>query len=354
MILSTALLTGAGCTLKVGPSSASVLASTDAGLTWKSHATLVTGKNRSVEIANADVTRIVFDTTNPDTMFFGTKEGLYGSNTAGATWTSILPGQYISDIALHPTDHCMLYALTPIRALKTTNCGTTWGVLLNEARENVGLTVLTIDQSLPTTVYTATSVGDIFKSRDGGQTWTVLTRFSGQNIRRFLIDPHDSSVLYVATAEGGIFRSRNQGVTWTDISQSLRAVYAKQNISLAYRGFNLFAGSGRLFYASNDGLFRSLNGGTSWEKIPVLTPSGSAKIFAARVDPSNTSVIYYATQTTFYRTNDSGSHWVARPIVSTGDPYVIAPHPIRSGIVFLGMRVRKEQDAYWYRGSPDY
>lgn len=354
IILSAALLTGAGCTGKAALSNASILASTDSGATWQERSLVTTGTNRGYELSGADVTRIVFDTANPDILFFGTRqEGLFGSNTAGQTWTQILPGQYISDVALRPNERCTLYALTPIRALRTANCGKTWTVLLNESRGRVGLSVLTIDQRDPRIVYVASTVGDVFKSQDGGETWRTLYRFTGKNIRRLIVDPGTAGTLYLATADGFVYRSANAGATWQDIAKPMRDAADAARLSLAYRNFSIFSGS-RLFYASEDMLFRSMNGGSTWEKIPILIPSGSSKIFAARPDPNSLSMISYATKTTFYRTNDGGAHWIARPILSASDPAVIAIHPLRSGVIFLGMRAPMDESAYWYSGSPDY
>lgn len=354
MILSTALLTGAGCTGKVSPLNARMLASTDGGATWQERGMVATAKNRGYELSDADVTRIVFDPSDPDTMFFGTREqGLFGSNTAGQSWTQILPGQYISDIAPLPNARCILYALTPIRVLQTTNCGKTWTVLLNESRAQVGLTVLTIDQRHPQTVFVASSVGDVFVSKDGGETWRTLVRFPAKNIRRLIVDPRTEGTLYAATADGVVYRSGNTGGTWKDISKPLRDFAEEEKLSLAYRNFSILPGS-RLFFASEDMLFRSFNSGATWQKIPILIPSGSSKIYAARPDPNSFSLITYATKNTFYRTTDAGAHWVARPLLTADDPSVIAIHPLRSGIVFVGTRAAVDESAYWYSGSPDY
>ncbi len=355
MLFLSVLLVGAGCTAKIAASKSAIISSIDYGATWQSRSTVTAGKNKGYELQNVDVTRIVFDTQNPDTVFFGTKEqGLFGSNTAGATWTHILPGQYVTDIGLLPGERCSIYLLTPVRALRTTNCGASWTVLLNESRGNVGLSVLSINQTHPRFVYVASSVGDIFKSSDGGETWSVLTRFSSQHIRRLIIDPHDESLLYVATSSGALYKSSNGGITWQDISQSLRDLAAQKSLSLAYRNFSLLSGSGRLFYASDDALFRSLNGGASWERVPILTPNGSSKIYAARPDPKTIRTFTYATRTTFYRTVDAGAHWVARPIFSANHPSIVALHPTRDGVVYMGMRVPVDESAYWAPAEPEY
>lgn len=355
MILSTALLLGAGCSAKIAASRTAIVSSTDFGVTWQSRSAVVAGKNRTVELSNVDVTRIVFDTTNPDTIFFGTREqGLFGSNTAGATWTQILPGQYVTDVGLVPRERCTVYVLTPVRALRTTNCGSSWAVLLNESRGNVGLTVLTVNQTHPQIVYVASSAGDLFKSQDGGETWSVLSRFPNQHIRRVIIDPHDESLLYLATSSGTILKSTTGGTTWQDISQSLRAAATRLSVSLAYRNFSLLSGSGRMFYASEDAIFRSLSGGAAWERVPILTPNGSSKIYAARPDSRSVRIFTYATKTTFYRTVDAGGHWIARPIASTNDPAIIALHPIRDGTIYMGTKAPVDESAYWASQTPEY
>ena len=72
-------------------------------------------------------------------------------------------------------------------------------------------------------LYMGTSKG-IFQSRDSGQTWKATNEgLANLNIRAIAMDPQDSRVLYAGTNGSGLFRSQDGGLSWTHLPLTVRA-----------------------------------------------------------------------------------------------------------------------------------
>ncbi|HEX5215305.1 MAG TPA: hypothetical protein VFV98_07550 [Vicinamibacterales bacterium] len=227
---------------------------TNAGVDW----TPVTdGK-----ITSASVGAVAVAESNPDVVFIGTGEscirgnimpgdGVYKSANAGATWTKVgfETSQAISKIRIHPTNADIVYVASFGKygvpsddrgVFKSTDGGRTWKKTL--FRDNkTGAVDLSIDRNNPNVIYAAlweafrieytmSSGGPgsgLFKSTDGGDTWTEITRnpgMPGGMIGRIgvSVSGADSNRVYalVENDKGGLFVSDNAGATWTLVNEN--------------------------------------------------------------------------------------------------------------------------------------
>lgn len=138
----------------------------------------------------------------------------------------------------------------------------------------------------PTTIYVGTGepnfsqdsyYGDgIFKSTDGGQTWTAGTGvdFTGSAISKLLVDPDDSKVLLAAVTEGGVYSNDNLAVDVPAIG-IVRSTDNGQTWSRAYSGDHsgldlVYDASRKTFYAAirSQGIFQSTDEGATWAVLP--------------------------------------------------------------------------------------
>lgn len=351
ILLFGVVFMGAACTFK--SVDGSILKTVNFGRGWESRSTLTLSDNRTAQLSKIDVTRIVFDPRNYEVVFLGTRaHGLFASNNGGASWIQLMPSQYVTDVAFDTTSQCILYVSTPSRLLKTINCGNTWEVILNESRQGVGLTSVAVDTTYAKRVYLTSSAGDLFRSNDGGVTWSTIYRAPEQSFKRVVIDPRNSRTLYVVGQNAHIVKSTDRGAAWTDIAVSLRSSFQQ---SLDYRWFDVLrSGRDRFFYASQSGLFVTKNGGVTWDRIPLLTPPGSVDIFAAHVHPRNEAEMYYVTSNTFYETRTAGLSWVARPLPTQKEPAQLLVHPTKPGVIYLGFRQPVDESQYWYTRPQEY
>ncbi|NNK33344.1 MAG: glycosyl hydrolase [Xanthomonadales bacterium] len=133
------------------------------------------------------------------------------------------------------------------------------------------------------------------------------------------IDPEDRSTWYVAVGSGGVWKTDNRGTTWKSVfdgqgSYSVGAVTIDPN-----NRHTVWVGTGENVSGRHvgygDGVYRSLNGGESWENMGL---GESEHIGMIAVDPRDSNVVYVAAQGPLwsgggdrglYKTTDGGQNW---------------------------------------------
>src|SRR5579863_2870760 len=176
-----------------------------------------------------------------------------------------------------------------------------------------GVTGLTIDLAVPSTLYAWTSDGDVFKSTDGAASWKPVGGIGG-GVNALVIDPKNTSTLYAATVFG-ISKSTDGGASWYWASSS--GLAGGPILSLAIDPMT----SATLYAVTLGGIFESTDAGGSWyPKNSGLPPDGS--ILSAYLDPMHPSTIYAVGNRIFpipgsviFKSADGGISWAAMSIV---------------------------------------
>ncbi len=353
LVIAGFLFLGAACSLKVSSAKTpGLFKSVDKGETWKAKTVAFTQKGKKSRLSDIEVVSLAIDPRNSNYVFMGTLEhGLYASENAGESWTSLIPDTRISDIAFDFSSRCVLYALTPKQLYKTSDCASTWTIILNETREGVNFTKMAIDTLSPHILYVTTTGGDIFQSRDRGVSWRSLYRIEDASIAKILVDRYNPKILYIATVVGEIYRSRNEGLDWERISDYIAREFDGKKL---YRGMVGLSRDNSLLFASRDAIFRTLNSGKTWEKLVLLTEQDETIIFALAVNPENDSEIFYTTRDTIYRTSDAAKTWRAEPLPSSRPGSVIAFDPNNTAHIYLGFRAPQKKSRYFYSSDEEY
>ncbi|MEO8724834.1 MAG: glycoside hydrolase, partial [Acidobacteriaceae bacterium] len=182
------------------------------------------------------------------------------------------------------------------------------------------------------------ATGDgMYKSTDGGKSWTHLGLRDTQQISQVIVDPHNANRVFVAamghpygaSAERGVFRS-------TDGGQSFKKVLYKNDNTGAY-DVEMDPTHTNVLYASlweqrqgpwengewggpNGGFFKSTDGGDNWTQLTGRgLPDGITQANIA-IAPSNSNRVYAAVATAkgvgIYRSDDQGANWTR----TTTDP----------------------------------
>lgn len=251
---------------------------------------------------------IVFDPANSNTIWVGAAcGGLWKSVDGGTTWatwnTDLLPSLSVSDLVIDPTNTQVIYVATGDKFGIYTQYET-WGH------------------------YSA----GILKSTDGGLTWntTGFTNTLANNviIQRLIMDPTNTNVLYAATFSG-IYKTTNGGNTWTNI----RPGYF---YDIEFNPTN----SATIYAGDNAGFQISTNSGTTWNYVSGVTSTGRTSIC---VTPANAAVVYVWTEGGgFYYSGNSGTSFTPRANPSGQcTPYgyydmVIEVSPINASVLFAG------------------
>jgi photosystem II stability/assembly factor-like uncharacterized protein len=323
-------------TLYAGASGKGVFKSTDGGQNWAAANVGLTGK------AWPDgelVTALAIDYRNSGTVYAGTYgDGVFKTNNGGETWTAVNTGfssLYPYSLVIDPQDASVLYAGISVGqdtgVWRTANGGDSWdrvaGIGLPQSYDVASLVV---DPNAPGTIYMVGQVGSnnaigIYRSSDGGDSWTSLGGVSGQYpYPPLAIDPQDSSTMYAGSAGAGIYKSADGGSTWIQSSRGLSAI--------GITGLTVdHANAGTVYASAYSGLFKSTDRGNTWARQIPNGPLG-----AVVIDPSNPATIYIVSGANgnVYKSSDGGENW--RPLDGVHSIVALAIDPNNPKTLYVG------------------
>jgi photosystem II stability/assembly factor-like uncharacterized protein len=220
---------------------------------------------------------------------------------------------------------------------KTVNAGTTWEPVFDkQTTSSIG--DIALAPSNPEIVWVGTgesnnqrssSWGDgVYKSENGGKTWTNMGLKTSQHIGRIIVHPTNPNIVFVAAqgplwadgGERGLFRTIDGGKTWTNVLKisehtgvtdvvmdptDPNTMYAAafQRQRKAYS----FVGGG-----PESGIYKSTDGGTTWTKLTEGLPKGDIGRIGLDVSRSQPRTVYATLETKtpeIYRSDDYGASW---------------------------------------------
>lgn len=267
-------------------------------------------------------------------------DNLFGDLRARHIGPALMSGR-INDLELHPTNNRILYVASAGGGVwKSGDAGTTFAPIFEDHCQSIG--VVTLDPTDPdNTIYVGTgetwtrnsvSVGcGLFRSVDAGATWEKLGFENSERIANILINPDNPDEIYVGvlgalwsdSEERGVYKSTDGGSTWT------KTLYVDPRTGVADMAMD--PTDPNTIYASmwefrrtpwsfesgggNSALYKSVDGGQSWDKIHNGFPEGKLGRLAIAVAPSNPKVLYTVIEAEqpewkgLYRSDDAGASW---------------------------------------------
>lgn len=243
------------------------------------------------------------------------------------SWTSIGSFTRAYLIVPDPTNPATLYAQVngPSRLIKTTNGGGSWSTVLFSP-DGPEFVAVAVDPSSPSTVYAATDGevafgGALYKTTDGGSTWTLKNLGLTRRVVALAIDPVNPSTVYATTRDGpSLFKSTNGGDSWTSLDAS--------NISSLTLDP---ATSGTLYGATFGGILKSTDGGSTWSFKPVRANA----VLRLAIDRLTPTRLYgaFSLPSAVYESTDAGETWTALPGAFVDPP----PPQIGTGVAELAV-----------------
>ncbi len=246
----------------------------------------------------------------------------------------------IGDIAVDPYDRSIWYVVASSGGVwKTTNAGVTFTPIFdNYGSYSIGC--VAIDPNDRFTIWIGTgennsqrsvSYGDgVYKSTDGGQSFTKVGLENSEHIGKIVVHPADSNTVFVAAqgplwkegGDRGLYKTTDGGKTWAQV--------LKISDHTGVNEVHLDPMNPDIMYATSyqrrrhqwvliDGgpestVYKSTDGGATWRKINRGLPGGELGRIGMAISPVNPEVVYAVVEATagqsgFYRSTNRGESW---------------------------------------------
>ncbi|MDE2835237.1 MAG: glycosyl hydrolase [Bacteroidota bacterium] len=226
----------------------------------------------------------------------------------------------IADIAIHPEDDNVWYVAVGSGGVwRTVNAGTTWESLF-DSETSYSIGAITIDGRNPHTIWVGTgenvggrhvAYGDgIYRSDDGGKSWTNMGLKTSNHISRIIIHPDNSDVVWVAAqgplwsagGERGLYMTTDGGQTWTRTLGNNQWVGVTDVVINPIDPMVLYAATWQrhrnvaayMGGGPGSGLHKSTDGGLTWTEMTRGIPTSNLGKIGLAISPQNPDRIYAA------------------------------------------------------------
>jgi photosystem II stability/assembly factor-like uncharacterized protein len=236
----------------------------------------------------------------PNTFFFGSVGGgVWRSTNAGRTWNPVFDAQKVASIgalAVAPSNPRVVYA----------------GTGESDMRDSIGY-------------------GDgVYRSADGGTTWTHVGLEATRQIARIVVDPKNPDLVYVAalgnaygpSPNRGVYRTRDGGTTWQlvlsrgDSAGAVDLALDPANPKTIYAALWATRRPPWYIYAPSNGpgggIFKSIDGGSTWAPLTNGLPAEGLGRIGLAVAPSAPRRVYAIVDAKaggLFRSEDAGATW---------------------------------------------
>jgi photosystem II stability/assembly factor-like uncharacterized protein len=291
----------------------------DGGKTWG---------NISQGMTHSRVISLAIDPLFPANVFAGTKgDAVFKSYNGGQSWASKRAGladvtisSVVHQIVFVPGSSQHLFAATSMGVFESEDGGDSWIKRMDGMIEVLMVITIDLDPHQPQTAYAGTS-GGVYKTVDGARTWEkvnnglvapdVLKSSRALGVTRIKVDPHDSRNVYIATLTG-LYQTTNGALSWRKIGESLPD-HMLSDLVLDPSRRNV------LYVTSRKGVQKSTDGGETWQSKNAGLDN--LNIRALAMSPLDSDSLYVGTNGSgLYRSRDGGLSWESVPLVLLKDP----------------------------------
>jgi photosystem II stability/assembly factor-like uncharacterized protein len=288
------------------------------------------------------------------------------------SFRSIGPAAYsgrISDLAVNPDNPSEYYVGVASGGLwKTINHGTTFKPIFDD-QPVFSIGCLAMDPNNSNVLWVGTgenntqrnlAYGDgVYKTTDGGKSFTNMGLKTSSQIGKIMIDPRDSNVVYVAAqgqawgpgGERGLYKTVDGGKTWNRVLE-IGEYTGVSDMEMDPRNPDILYASShqrerRVYSKINGGpesaIYKSTDAGATWTKQTKGLPKGDLGRIGLALSPANPDIIYAVVElpeskSAFYRSSDMGESWEKRSDKGSSSPQYyneVYADPLNPDVVIL-------------------
>ncbi len=266
---------------------------------------------------------------------------LFGDMKARHIGPAIMSGR-INDIENHPTNSRIIYLGAAGGGVwKSSDGGVSFVPIFDKHAQSIG--VVKLDPKNPDDVIwvgtgetwtrNSVSIGDgLYKSTDGGNNWTQIPGFeNSERIASIAINPTNTNEMYVGvlgalwsdSEDRGIYKSLDGGKSWNKIlyvgpsTGATEVIMDPKNPNILYASFWQHRRSAWGFESGgeNSALYKTVDAGKTWNKIHTGFPAGKLGRIAVEVAPSDSSILYSVLETEdkakngLWKSTNAGQSW---------------------------------------------
>ena len=311
---------------------AGVFKSVNAGRSWVPSGLGQTPRQPGGPRGEGNVFSLVVDPTDSNVVYAvaGTAAGHVSKSVDGGRTWRMLPASPspISALTIDPANPQILFAAVEgawtdgkghSTIAMTSDGGATWRTVLSRDGD---LWAIAVDPARPGTVYAVGTAG-VLVTADDGLTWQSAGSAPDVNPGALALDPRDPGTLYVSSWEKGVFRTADGGRTWSALGETLSGPIAidPQAPSTLYLG------------TTTDGIVKTVDGGKTWR--PADSGIVASEVLSTATDPRDTRIVYAGTYRGLFRSGDRGRTWKALKLGLTVEAVAVDPantaHLLASG-----------------------
>jgi len=172
------------------------------------------------------------------------------------------------------------------------------------------ISAVVIDPQNPRTVYAATQDNGVFKSADGGASWSSASDgLPGPFVITLVMNPQNTNTLYALMNGYGVYKTTDGGTNWNHARSGLPCCFGVDLGELPTLVIDPQHPDTLYTAPSYSGVYKTTDGGASWVAVNSGLNSGTTMSLA--IDPQNPNTVYAIGSFSLFKTTDGGASWRA-------------------------------------------